>query len=56
MIRRFAPSPLRGEGWGEGGQCAALLARPVDKALTRHPLTSSPSPMRGEGRVGGVQP
>jgi hypothetical protein len=37
----FAPSPLRGEGWGEGERCVASLANP--------PLSPSPSPTEGGG-------
>lgn len=46
--RRFAPSPLAGEGWGEG---AFPLARYSGLLPCPRPLTPGPSPARAEGGI-----
>ncbi len=55
----FAPSPLRGEGWGEGGsapqppQNPPHPARAVAKVGRGPTLSPNPSPREGEGSFGG---
>jgi isoleucyl-tRNA synthetase len=43
-----APSPLRGEGWGEGERASSERQASEDELQTPNPLTQ-PSPHRGEG-------
>jgi hypothetical protein len=49
----IAPSPLAGEGWGEGfakaGSMLAAANIPDCKLALRARLLSQPSPARGEG-------
>jgi hypothetical protein len=42
--RRLAPSPLAGEGWGEGVTASCLT-----QALPTSPPSPQPSPVKGEG-------
>ena len=56
MIRDLAPSPLAGEGWGEGARDAASLdafeMQIGEGGATPHPSASQPpSPARGEGKT-----
>ena len=52
-LRRRTPSPLAGEGWGEGSRCAGELmerAKSANVGPTPHPAAARPpSPARGEG-------
>ena len=55
MNRDLAPSPLAGEGWGEGSRDAADFGSPElqtgEGGATPHPSASQPpSPARGEGQ------
>ncbi|BCB20473.1 DUF559 domain-containing protein [Bosea sp. ANAM02] len=56
MNRDRAPSPLAGEGWGEGSRDAAGFGSPElqtgEGGATPHPSASQPpSPARGEGKT-----
>ena len=56
MNRDLAPSPLAGEGWGEGSRDAAGLGafemQTGEGGTTPHPSASQPpSPARGEGKT-----
>ncbi len=52
-MRRPNPSPLAGEGWGEGSHCAADVKASAESLYggpTPHPAAARPpSPARGEG-------